>query len=58
MKNKYHIIGIVGGAFTGALLGYLLKGNSGILFGVIYGIVFGEIVALSVGIRSQRGSDE
>lgn len=56
MNFKYHLLGSVGGAVVGGCLGYLLKGNAGVLFGVIYGTVFGEIAAVSFAIRKKRQS--
>lgn len=57
MHFKYHLLGSLGGGIIGAAIGYLLKGNAGVLFGAIYGTVFGEIAAVSVGIRKKRQSD-
>jgi len=54
MNMKYHLLGSIGGGIVGACIGYLLKGNAGVLFGVIYGIIFGEILAVSISIRQKK----
>jgi len=51
---KYHLSGIIGGGMIAGFIGYLLKGNSGMLFGAFYGVVLGEIISVSIAIRNKN----